>query len=160
MRYLRPSTELRQSWQYNNQHYVVLSHIIPTLTGISSHEYGKQHIFDPLGMRQTTYNSTEAKMTGHRTNAFTKSGRNLTRCAETWAVGHGVDESCVGEVKAYEWWTASDGIYMAGPGGLVMSGHDMVSHGTPFPTHTSLPISSSRLMLTPSRAYGSRISSP
>lgn len=127
MRNLRPSTELRESWQYNNQHYIALSHIVLTLTGTPFHEYVKEHVFDPLGMRSTTYNSTTAYLTGQRTNGFTRDGRNVTRCAERWALGSELDHSCVGEAKAFDWWTKSDGIYEAGAGGIVMSGHDMVN---------------------------------
>jgi len=82
MRHLRPSSEIRQAFQYNNQHYVALSNIITKLTGIPYIDYVKQHIFDPLGMNSTTYNVTEAKLRGDRTDGYMRAGRNQTRCAE------------------------------------------------------------------------------
>jgi CubicO group peptidase (beta-lactamase class C family) len=150
MRHLRPSTEIRQEFQYNNLHYTALSHIIPTLTGVPYIEYVQEHIFDPLGMN-ATYDSIKAGKSGRRTEGFSRQGRNKTLCEEEWEaqgkkqiLGHGhqhehnqgethlhklkaVPKSCVGEVKSLGWWTQTDGIFEAGPGGVILSGNDMAS---------------------------------
>jgi CubicO group peptidase (beta-lactamase class C family) len=162
MRHLRPSTEIRQEFQYNNLHYTTLSHIIPTLTGVPYIEYVQEHIFDPLGMN-ATYDSIRAGKSGRRTEGFSRQGRNKALCAEEWAAqgkkrkhGHehgderehrhehepqhqhqheqtrphkskAVPKSCIGEVKSLGWWTPTDGIFEAGPGGVILSGNDMAS---------------------------------
>ena len=145
MRHLRPSTELRQAFQYNNQLYVTLSHIIPSITGIPFHQYVETHIFKPLGMITATYNATLANLRGHRTDGFMRSGRNMTKCKEVWKAGmQVVDKSCVGVSKGFGWWTETDGIFEAGAGGVIMSGNDMVSQLS-FLSFPSVPLHTSCL---------------
>ncbi|ORY35068.1 beta-lactamase/transpeptidase-like protein [Naematelia encephala] len=126
LRYFRPSSELRQNFQYNNWHYVTLSHIVPTLTGVPYINYVSEHIFKPLNMTQTTYNATEALLGGHRTESWFHDGVNATECAQHWKGLDNLDKSCIGQTKSIGWWTDSDQVFMAGPGGLIMSGRDMV----------------------------------
>jgi CubicO group peptidase (beta-lactamase class C family) len=126
MRYLRPSAEIRQEWQYNNLHYTVLSHMIPTLLGVPYIEFVKDQILDPLGIT-ATYNATRAKESGQRTDGFLRLGRNLTSCIEEWKGLKRIPETCLGTPVPLGWWTDTDGVFLAGPAGLIMSGKDMAS---------------------------------
>lgn len=135
MRYLRPSSELRQSFQYNNQHYFILGHIVASLSGIPFTQYVTDHIISPLNMTHTTYNGTEALLTGHRSDGFVRSGTNGTDCALNWGSNgtKNPDESCLGRPVSIGWWTEGSGILEAGAGGVIMSGRDMVCQfSTPF----------------------------
>jgi len=119
LRYLSFSTEIRRRFQYNNIHYVALSHIVPTLTGTSFTDFVDRHILDRLGMTDTRYNLTAATATGRRSDGFTRIGRNLTRCAERWEGVNKIDKSCLGETRSLGWWRGGDSLDMAGPGGLM-----------------------------------------
>ncbi|WRT69312.1 uncharacterized protein IL334_006296 [Kwoniella shivajii] len=126
MRHLNPSTEFRQNWQYNNHHYFALALIVERLLQIPFQDYVKLHILDPIGMSSTTHNSTEALISGHRSDSFTRTGVNVTACWE--GIDRRVDKlaaSCLTEQGTFGWWTASDGLFEAGVGGVVTSGKDM-----------------------------------
>ena len=127
LRHLRPSTEFRKAWQYQNQHYVTLSHIIPTLTGVPFVDFVKQHIFGPVGLESATYNHTEAAVSGRRIDGFMRYDRNATECARVFGATGEVDRSCLGQTESFGWWTETDAIFEAGPGGVIMSTKDMVS---------------------------------
>ncbi|WVQ81101.1 hypothetical protein IAT38_003223 [Cryptococcus sp. DSM 104549] len=127
MRHLKPSTEIRQAWQYNNLHYIALSQIIPTLTNTSFTDYIQTHIFDPLQLESATFNATLAGESGRRTDGFGREGRNLTDCARVVLAG-GVefDEKCLGRVESFGWWSGDkDSLALAGAGGIIMSATDM-----------------------------------
>ncbi|KAF9441628.1 beta-lactamase/transpeptidase-like protein [Macrolepiota fuliginosa MF-IS2] len=55
MRYLRPSAEFRQTFQYNNLMYEALSYLPRLLLNQSFESYINQHIFQPLNMSSSTY---------------------------------------------------------------------------------------------------------
>lgn len=124
---LRPSAEFRDVFQYQNGHYVALSHIVPTLTGVPFVEYVDQHFFTPLGMTATVYNHTAAAASGHRTDGYTHTGVNITECAaKSSPEKHKKrSKSCHGSVAPFGWFTDTDGIDNAGPGGVVSSGRDV-----------------------------------
>jgi CubicO group peptidase (beta-lactamase class C family) len=126
MRFLRPSSEPRQYWQYNNQHYVLLSRIVTTLTGIPYPDWVKQNIFEPLGMISSTYNVTEAWTSGRSTDAHLRVDRNLTKCAEMWSGVGKIDESCTGITKSIGSWIDGDFLNMAGAGGVATTPKDLV----------------------------------
>jgi D-alanyl-D-alanine carboxypeptidase len=46
-----------QRWAYNNSGYHLLGAIIEQLSGLSYEQFIQQHIFEPLGMRQSYYDS-------------------------------------------------------------------------------------------------------
>ncbi|KAK8844084.1 hypothetical protein IAR55_006878 [Kwoniella newhampshirensis] len=106
LRYLKPSAELRENWQYNNHHYVVMDHIIHTLTNLSLPEYAQIHLFDPLKMDSTTYNATKAAE-HHRSD-----GKQSLK-------------DCVGQAGSLGWWVDGDALFDAGPGGVILSATDM-----------------------------------
>lgn len=123
---MRPSAEIREHWQYNNLHYMTLSHIVTTLSGTLFRDYVKTHIFDPLGLT-ATYNVTQAGLAGTRTDGFTHVKRNETSCAEQWSHGRKLDAECLGGTEPLGWFMTEDTMFNDGAGGVQISGRDMVS---------------------------------
>ncbi|ODO04797.1 hypothetical protein I350_05407 [Cryptococcus amylolentus CBS 6273] len=126
MRYLRPSAELRQAWQYNNFHYIALDLVIQTLTNRSLSDFVQSRIFDPVGLQDATYNATQARLSGHRSDGFVRLNRNYTQCTVELDVSRaGIPHACLGTSASIGWWVNGDGSFEAGPGGIIMSGSDM-----------------------------------
>jgi CubicO group peptidase (beta-lactamase class C family) len=111
--------------QYNNIHYWVIAEIVAHLTKGTYPEYVKHHILDPLGMT-STYNHTEAGETGRRAESFVRAELNSTRCYEVWEQDDRLDRSCYGQPFPTSWFAKGNGLFVAGPGGLVASANDMV----------------------------------
>ncbi|KAJ3866380.1 beta-lactamase/transpeptidase-like protein [Lentinula novae-zelandiae] len=76
LKYLRPSAEFRDVWQYNNIMYTVLSHIPDVLLHVPFTQYVRKHIFTPLGLNATTYSGSIAEETGNLANGFGRDGVN------------------------------------------------------------------------------------
>ncbi|KAJ7349818.1 beta-lactamase/transpeptidase-like protein [Mycena albidolilacea] len=70
MRFLRPSAELRETYQYNNLMYETLSHLPPTLLNQTFESFAYQHLFEPLGMNSSTYSVAEAEKRGALAHGF------------------------------------------------------------------------------------------
>ncbi|KAF7343155.1 F-box domain-containing protein [Mycena venus] len=70
MRFLRPSAELRERYQYNNLMYETLSHLPPTLLNQTYESYITEHLFSPLGMASSTYSVAEAEERGTLAHGF------------------------------------------------------------------------------------------
>jgi CubicO group peptidase (beta-lactamase class C family) len=70
MRFLRPSAELRETYQYNNLMYETLSHLPPTLLNQTFESYIAEHLFEPLGMNSSTYSVAEAEKRGALAHGF------------------------------------------------------------------------------------------
>ena len=66
VKHQRPSAEFRDTFQYNNNMYAILSYIPTALlpSKIPFARYAKEHILDPLGMSSTTYSSQVAAASG------------------------------------------------------------------------------------------------
>ncbi|BEJ11524.1 hypothetical protein CspHIS471_0109460 [Cutaneotrichosporon sp. HIS471] len=124
---LRPSAEFRQVFQYQNSHYVALAHMVPTLTGVPFIQYVAKHFFAPLGMSATTYNHTAAAASGHRTDGHTHTRLNITECVakSTLANHKNRPRSCHGSIAPFGWFTDTDGIDIAGAGGIISSARDV-----------------------------------
>ncbi|WVQ92970.1 hypothetical protein IAU59_000032 [Kwoniella sp. CBS 9459] len=127
LRHLRPSTEFRQAWQYNNLHYVTLAAVVEKLSGLSLPDFAQRHIFDPLNMTSTTYNATVAAMSGKRSDSFQRMGMNLTACMDDLESGSRVNgKQCLGDQGSFGWWAKeNDDPSGAGPGGIITSAIDM-----------------------------------
>ncbi|WVR08834.1 hypothetical protein IAU60_005892 [Kwoniella sp. DSM 27419] len=128
MRHFRPSTELRQGWQYNNHHYVTLALIVERLSGMPLPMFVQRHILDPLGMDQTTYSNSVAEDSGHRSDGFARVHVNLTECRlglekDPVEIGPG----CTGHSGSLGWWAKGEAGGEAGPGGVISSAHDMAT---------------------------------
>lgn len=117
MRNLPFTAEIRQGFQYNNLHYVTLSHIVTVLSGRPFHAFVNEHFFAPLDMRSTTYNSTAAGLTGERSDCYYHTGVNLTACLDA-GVG---SNACQGKKENLGWWIEGDSLNNAGPGGIMTS---------------------------------------
>jgi CubicO group peptidase (beta-lactamase class C family) len=137
MKFLKPSAEFRDVWQYDNSMYTMLSYL-PTLvlpSKVPFARYVKEHIFDPLGMSSTTYSYDVAKASGQLADGLTKQGNlygNSTangtlRALPFWAQTGGEDGNCESiqifpeMLIAYQFITAQ-----SGPGGVISTAVDMV----------------------------------
>ncbi|KAJ7111219.1 beta-lactamase/transpeptidase-like protein [Mycena epipterygia] len=81
LKYLTPSAGFRDTWQYNNIMYAVLSYLP---TAILPHKpsfarYVTDNILDPLGMNSTTYSFAVANATGRMADGFAREGMNTTK---------------------------------------------------------------------------------
>lgn len=64
IRNLRPATDHRASFIYSNHMYVVLSHVVETLTGSGVGQTIRKYLWDPLGMSSTYFGLQEAVDSG------------------------------------------------------------------------------------------------
>ena len=78
LRHLKPSTEFRETWQYNNNMYTVLSHLPTVLhpSRPSLARYVKEHIFDRVGLESTTYSPRVAQESGNLADPLAREGVN------------------------------------------------------------------------------------
>ena len=125
--HVKASSEIRQTWQYNNWHYVLLSGIIPTLTGVPYHDFVQRNFFDPLNMTSSFLNATAAGETGRWTDGSMRIGMNMSACRAQWTAKGKVDERCLGRTERFGRWTESNSLPMGGAGGSILSLTDMVS---------------------------------
>ncbi|KAI0087723.1 beta-lactamase/transpeptidase-like protein [Irpex rosettiformis] len=102
MRHLRPSFGLREKFQYNNQMYVLATHIVSLYSSMSYIEFVTKRIFTPLKMNFTTFSKLEALGTGLLSHAFSAEGRRIPF-----------------------WFPDSIADLAAGPGGINSNAHDM-----------------------------------
>ncbi|KAF7299684.1 Beta-lactamase class penicillin binding protein [Mycena chlorophos] len=119
MKYLKPSTEFRETFQYNNLMYEVLSYLptvlLPHQPPFS--EYVQENIFDPLGMNSSTYSSISANATGRMADSFGRVGNTTT------------NPLLPTEIYPMPFWlpTGEAGDFASGPGGVITSLRDMVA---------------------------------
>ncbi|KAF9070757.1 beta-lactamase/transpeptidase-like protein, partial [Rhodocollybia butyracea] len=78
LKYLRPSAGFRETWQYNNIMYIVLSYIPEVLVNVRFAQYVKKHVFLPLGLHFTTYSGDLAGETGKLAAGFARDQVNKT----------------------------------------------------------------------------------
>lgn len=64
-----------EKWKYNNTGYVLLGHIIEKVSGESYEAYLKKNVFDPLGMKDSGYDSFKAVIK-KRAAGYTARGEN------------------------------------------------------------------------------------
>ncbi|KAJ7070108.1 beta-lactamase/transpeptidase-like protein [Mycena amicta] len=79
LRYLKPSAGFRETFQYNNHQYTVLSHLPLALTGTPFEHYVDKFILQPLGMTSTTYFHERAEESGRLADGFSRDGVNKSR---------------------------------------------------------------------------------
>ncbi|KAL0960873.1 hypothetical protein HGRIS_005888 [Hohenbuehelia grisea] len=116
LRFLRSSTEFRQTWQYSNIMYGVLSHLptalLPGQPLLS--QYAQEHIFDPLGMNSTTYSFDIASATGLLADGFGRQAVNA------------IDPLDGGIPHALPFW-APNSTVSQGAGGIISNAKDMAT---------------------------------
>ncbi|KAJ7431232.1 beta-lactamase/transpeptidase-like protein [Mycena latifolia] len=120
LKYLKPSVEFRQEFQYNNLMYAVLSYLptvlLPSKPSLA--HYLQDNIFNPLGMNSTTYSFARANATGNLADSFAREGDATTNPLLPAAT------------HALPFWLqvgGDDGNFAAGPGGLISSITDIVA---------------------------------
>ncbi|KAJ4464091.1 beta-lactamase/transpeptidase-like protein [Lentinula edodes] len=119
LKYLRPSAEFRDVWQYNNIMYTVLSYIPDVLLHVPFTQYVRKHIFTPLGLNATTYSGSIAEETGNLANGFGRDGVNKSE-----------DVLGAGTTRAMPFWNyygGEDGNIISGAGGVISSAKDMAT---------------------------------
>ncbi|KAF7350296.1 Beta-lactamase class penicillin binding protein [Mycena venus] len=115
LRHLRPSAGFRETTQYNNHMYTVLSHIPQVLLNTTYEKYVHDNIFAPLGMDHTTFFYTDAVKTGRLADGFLREDANLTE-----------DPFSRGTIRALPYWDQSPkGHVISGAGGVISSARDM-----------------------------------
>ncbi|KAI3621234.1 beta-lactamase [Moniliophthora roreri] len=110
LRYLKPSAGFRETFQYSNIFYGVLSHLTEVLsTNMKFARYAKQHLFDPLGMSSTTFSYQVAKSSGNLASGV---GRDNLSLAD---LGSAIP-------RAMPFWAndTEDGSYMSGAGETII----------------------------------------
>ncbi|KAK0470762.1 beta-lactamase/transpeptidase-like protein, partial [Armillaria novae-zelandiae] len=113
---LRPSTEFRDKWQYNNNMYTLLSYLPTVLLQIPYTRYVKEHIFDPLGLGSTTFFGKVATESGDLAEGISRDHVNRTEDL----FGQGVLRSMPYWIPVDE----NDGSLLSGAGGVIMSVKD------------------------------------
>ncbi|KAF8316080.1 beta-lactamase/transpeptidase-like protein, partial [Clavulina sp. PMI_390] len=117
MRWLRPSAGWRDTFQYTNWGYMTLAHLIDTLSLQSFHSFVNQHIFAPLNLTHTTYNTSFAALTGHLADGFVTVRRGVPK--EEGGIGF-----LGAKHKAVELFIDEITDLTAGPGGVMMNAKD------------------------------------
>ena len=127
VRSLPLSAEIRQAWQYSNDHYIILGHIVSVLTGQPLHEFIGRHVLQPLGMHDSLYNHTEARSTGRFTDSFFHLNRST---------------GGIGKAEAVEQYFPGTRLNLAAAGGLVSSSRDVATWLQELldPQHLSTPL--------------------
>ena len=77
MRHLRPSAEFRETFQYSNLMYKILSYPPQVLLNQTYESYIAQHTFDPLNMTASTFSVSEAEARGNLADGFQRDMNNL-----------------------------------------------------------------------------------
>ncbi|KAG5650787.1 hypothetical protein H0H81_011070 [Sphagnurus paluster] len=117
IKFHRPSAEFRDVFQYNNNMYTLASYL-PTLllpSKIPFARYVKQNIFEPLGMKSSTYSYDIAKL-GHLADGIARQGINYT------------DLLGSGTPRALPYWSTQggeDGNILSGAGGIASNAVDL-----------------------------------
>ncbi|KAJ7475508.1 beta-lactamase/transpeptidase-like protein [Mycena galericulata] len=117
MRYLKPSIGFRETWQYNNMMYAVLSYLPTTLLPHKPPfaDYATENIIKPLGLNSTTYSFAAANATGRLAEGFSREGVNASD-----PLGPGIP-------RALPYWlptTPQDDQTLAGVGGVLTTAVD------------------------------------
>ncbi|KAF8581984.1 beta-lactamase/transpeptidase-like protein [Ramaria rubella] len=76
LRYLKPSAEFRNAYQYTNQMYAVADLIIANLSGTPFVTYITENIISPAGMNSTTYDWAQAQESGKFAEGFVSVGED------------------------------------------------------------------------------------
>ncbi|GLB39321.1 putative beta-lactamase [Lyophyllum shimeji] len=119
MQFLRQSAQFRDIWQYNNNMYTTLSYFPPLLLPSKQPfaRYVKEHILDPLGMNQTTYDYNLANSNGQRADGMAREGLDVYK------------DPFAGTSRAAQYWTSKtggeDGSVLAGAGGVITCAVDV-----------------------------------
>ncbi|KAK0186865.1 beta-lactamase/transpeptidase-like protein [Armillaria mellea] len=115
-KFLQPSTEFRDKWQYNNNMYTLLSYLPTVLLQTPYTQYVKERIFDPLGLSSTTFFGKVATESGNLAEGISRDHVNRTEDL----FGQGI-------LRSMPYWIpvdGNDGSLLSGAGGVIMSVRD------------------------------------
>ncbi|OCH90091.1 beta-lactamase/transpeptidase-like protein [Obba rivulosa] len=77
MRHLKSPYELREKFQYSNQMYSLVTHIISTYSGQPFTDFVSERIFKPLNMSDSTYDAVRAEQSGKLSHGWAPVGRRI-----------------------------------------------------------------------------------
>ncbi|KAK1235671.1 hypothetical protein PQX77_001091 [Marasmius sp. AFHP31] len=120
LKFLKPSTEFRETFQYNNLMYNTLGYLPEVLsTQMPLARYVKKNVFDPLGMDSTTYSFDVANATGRLSPGFAR---------ENFSLADGLPGTGVPRQLPY-WYDkgGEDGNFLAAAGGVISNAKDMAT---------------------------------
>ena len=115
MRYLRPSAEFRETFQYNNLMYETLSYLPQVLLNQTYESYIAQHLFNPLGMSASTFSVAEAEARGTLADGFQRDMQDITK---------GKDGTLTPIIPYFQ--RPGEEQILAGAGGVLSSARDLV----------------------------------
>ncbi|KAF9269747.1 beta-lactamase/transpeptidase-like protein [Marasmius fiardii PR-910] len=120
LRHLKTSSGFRETWQYSNNMYTLLSYL-PTALIPSRPSFGRyvrDHVLNPLGLHSTTYSPRVARGSGNLADPLAREGVNKTENI----FGKGKPR-----VMRFPGWfldEGEDGSYKSGAGGIIMNAKD------------------------------------
>ncbi|KZT55793.1 beta-lactamase/transpeptidase-like protein [Calocera cornea HHB12733] len=113
LRYLRPTFELREQWQYNNMMYATASYLVSLLSTLPYPTFVAERIFAPLRMSSSTYSPQAAFDSG--------------KLAENWVYAAGPGQNETRRVPYFLGdWSARAVEVNAGAGGVITCTRDLV----------------------------------
>ncbi|KAI0632695.1 beta-lactamase/transpeptidase-like protein [Trametes polyzona] len=77
LRHLRSPYELRETWLYNNQMYMLGSYIVAKYANTTYPAFVTERLFGPLNMSSSTFWHSEAQASGRLSQAWTSRGRRI-----------------------------------------------------------------------------------
>ncbi|WVW85468.1 hypothetical protein I302_107506 [Kwoniella bestiolae CBS 10118] len=122
MSHLPPSSHFRNKWQYNNDNYLILAHIVSVLSRQPFTDFLQYNFLEPLGMTSALFDPIEAKWTGKRSDAILRIGKGMEIVSSN---SDGRQIKLQGQKRNIDWWTKGKGESMWGSAGLIMSINDV-----------------------------------
>lgn len=100
LRYLEPSKDFRETWQYQNLMYLTAGYLIGELSGMSWEEFVRERIFKPLGMTGSNFSTADSqRMADHAVPCIEKDDaiqpipfRELPEVAPAGAINSNLDD--------------------------------------------------------------------
>jgi CubicO group peptidase (beta-lactamase class C family) len=114
-----------EKWQYSNSGYVLLGHLIERITGESYEKVVREHIFAPLGMKDSGYDSNSAVIP-HRASGYVHVGDGFENAGFVhMSVPHGAGALYSTTVDLLKW---EQGLF----GGKLLTAASLQKMTTPF----------------------------
>ncbi|KAF9255424.1 beta-lactamase/transpeptidase-like protein [Marasmius fiardii PR-910] len=120
IKFLKPSTEFREAFQYSNIMYTMLSYLPQVAsTKVPLARYVKANVFEPLGMSSTTYSFQVANATGRLSYGVSR---------ENLSFAGGLPGTGTPRQMPF-WYEAGgeDGNFLSGPAGAISSANDLAT---------------------------------
>jgi CubicO group peptidase (beta-lactamase class C family) len=72
LRYLPPSKDIRQTWQYCNLTYMTAGYLVEVVSGMTWEEYARTRLLKPLGMERTNFSIDDSEGSGDYAKPYEK----------------------------------------------------------------------------------------